>query len=1701
MDDQSKLMQDVKTDFMDLDSLKDEHIFVQDENKEEEEADKYEDTQATSHEETEDSSNQKLEQQKTKAEAKVSLLTAQPSYPNVDQLSQLLVNSIKPKLSKLLSSYDFSSFIPFKLKELSSKITILSGEVKELKKHVAELKTLQWELLAEFLVLPSQVSSVKEKLKTLDALPNKGVPSAGQAGASPAEGEKNINQVTISQLFQRKIAKDAEKANLKQQPTTKTSPTTFQSPFFPSSPRSTPQTKGELIKKDKGKEAMSSKDAEEEETESDSENDYANPVDSMVESSKKKKKFDFITESGKQFHFTTEKIKEQKRIEESLKANLAKQEVKKVKNELVDLMGIDVVTKYYKNKLLYDKYCDKMLKRRKSSKITNCDILSKRGPIILKVYREDGTTKVIPNFKASDLHLAEWREIKTRMDYLHHTEEELKIDFNKPLEEQDPPDELNDLANKKRKRANDFHDYFKSTKKFKPLVQYEDHPTGDQQGNGKVLNEEELEFLADLGITEGLVSHSVITHNAAYQADDLDAYDSNCDEISTAKAVLIANLSVYGLNVLSEYLIETQNAAVQDTNSSAQPDAMILSMFEQLSQQVNNYNKVNTNNLMANETLSAELERYKERIRPMLYDGNVIAKETNVISIANSKDTLMLEDESRSKMLLKQSDPLILEKKVNIKPVNYAVLNQLSEYFGKHFVPQQELSAEQAFHFKMSNPSNDSSDASPVKVDVPSELPKKRIILDALTEGEWGFKHTKAVFINEIIPFFKSLKDIFNVFDKDLLNEITEVQIVFDQMETAVQQYSVDKPCLEIANKQALNAKDRLLEQIISQDIVNIVVNSSLDINDSVNVNENVNSMKMCNKYLEHEAELFKQHNMVEKDEYNKLSKNYSQLEQHCVSLEIAMQLNKEIFQTNNTSVNQTKPTFDQLFEANNLKAQLQAKDTTIKKLKAQIKKGVLVCHNSIKNDLRKLKGKDIVDNVAQVSNDTTLALGMYKLDPVILAHMDKNNRETHIYYLKHTMEQAVILREIVKQAKSLNPLDSASYTACKYVKLIQELLGYIHKPSEKLVAVTPINKKKIVSKVSNKPLSSSTGAKPYTSASRSKPSGNTKNDRTLRPPSSNEKNKVEAQSRKVKSSLNKKKSDSKNVCNEHVKHSVKGAQATCFICNECLFDANHAMCLLDHINVMNTRSKSKSVKNTKKKKEWKSTGKVFTKIRYNWRPTRRTFTLVGNVCPLTRITTTNKVPLTEPIPLNVVAQEHVVPMVYTKRPKVPKAISSSSKHMIAKSMISNRKEADTSWGSNTSVAPSSFSFIKCRHGLVRGLPKLKFEKDHLCSACAMGKSKKQSHKPQSEDTNQEKLYLLHMDLCGPIRVASVHRKKYILVIVDDYSWFTWVKFLASKDEAPDFIIKFLKIIQVRLNATVRNICTNNGIEFVNQTLHSYYESVGISHETLVARTPQQNGVVERRNHTLVEAAQTMLIYTKALLFIWAKAVATACYSQNQSIIRRLHGKTPYEILHDKKSDLSYLYVFGALCYPTNDSENLGKLQAKANIGLVPNPPPSASFVPPLRHEWDLVFQPVFDEFFSPPARDASLVLVVEAPALVESTGSPSSTSVNQDAPSPRISQSTQQSQSLTIPLCAEEESHDLEIEAMQEELNEFERLEVWELIPRPDKVMVITFKWTYKVKLDKLGGILKNNARLVTRGYVRKRELILKNPLFPWLD
>ncbi|GJU19547.1 hypothetical protein Tco_1152889 [Tanacetum coccineum] len=503
---------------------------------------------------------------------------------------------------------------------------------------------------------------------------------------------------------------------------------------------------------------------------------------------------------------------------------------------------------------------------------------------------------------------------------------------------------------------------------------------------------------------------------------------------------------------------------------------------------------------------------------------------------------------------------------------------------------------------------------------------------------------------------------------------------------------------------------------------MNIVVNSSLDKNIFVNVNsfiamnDSMNYVEMCNKCLKLEAELIKQHNMVEKDEYNRLSKSFSKLEQHCISLELAMQLNKENFQKNNTSTNQTEPSFDHLFELNNLKAELQAKDMTIKKLKAHIKRAnetstsesvkkdfdeietinielehrvtKLIAENkhlkqtykqlydsikpsrvrakeqteSLVNQVnqKKLKGKDIVDNATQASNATTIAPRMYKLDLVILAPKVKNNREAHEYYLKHTMEQATILREVLSNSGN---------------EQVVKIMGY---GDYQIGNVT-------ISRV----------------------------------------------------------------------YYVEGLGHNLF--------------------------------------------------------------LVGQFCDSDLV-------------------------------------------------VAFRKHT---------------CFVRNQEGV------------DLLS--------------ESRGTNTVLLWSLGYDV-------YFHR-------------------ICSKEESLPYLQPtYLKIIE---------------------TIHVDFDEL------------------------------------------------TAMASEQSSLEPALREMTP----------------------------------ATPSSGLVPNPPPSAPFVPPSRKEWDLVFQPVFDEFYSPPASVASLVHVVEAPAPVESTTSPSSTIVDQDAPSPSTSQTTPQSQSQAIPLSAEEESHDLEVAHMSNDL------------------------------------------------------------------
>ncbi|GJU26975.1 retrovirus-related pol polyprotein from transposon TNT 1-94 [Tanacetum coccineum] len=653
------------------------------------------------------------------------------------------------------------------------------------------------------------------------------------------------------------------------------------------------------------------------------------------------------------------------------------------------------------------------------------------------------------------------------------------------------------------------------------------------------------------------------------KTEDLDAYDSDCDDVSNAKAVLMANLSNYGSDVISEvpysepYHNDMDNQSVQAMQGFEQTPVVDF-----------------TDNEITNLGYQNPFYLKKaQRIKPTLYDGSVISSQHAASPVIDDEETLILEEVSRSKMLAKQNDPMSKEKKVNTTLINYVELNRLFEDFGKRFVPQQELSDEQAFWLQTSHPNTDQSASFPVKIEAPRELPK---------------------------------------------------------MEASVQQYSLDKQCFEIVKKELFLENDRLLQQIMSQDVLYSVMNSTTLNGESVNLS--MQRSESCDKCFDLDAELLKSQNA-----YNDLSKKY--------------------------------------FKNNDLKAQLQAKDTTI--------------------------WKETVETVAQIPIATIVAPGMFKLDLDPLALRLLQNREAHIYYLKHTQEQADILQGIVESSKTSD---------------------------------------------SNTPVLSSIGLKCSTSTCRSQPT--------------------------------------ESECSKHM--TGNRSQLMNFLGN-IIVSRVYYVKGLGHNLV--------------------SVGQFYDadlEVAF-WKNTCFIWNLEG-VDLLSGSTDIN------------------LYTIYLDDMLKTSLICLLSKALKTKSWLWHRRLSHLNFSTLNKLAKDS---------LARGIPKIKFKKDHLCSACALGKIKKSSHQPKPEDTNQEKLYLLHIDVYGPMRVESINGKKYILVIVDDYSRFTWVKFLRSMDEPIDAIIKCIKNIQVRLNVTVRNVRTDNGTEFVNQTLRKFYENVEIMHQTSVTRTPQ----------------------------------------------------------------------------------------------------------------------------------------------------------------------------------------------------------------------------------------------------------------------
>nr|GEU71051.1 retrovirus-related Pol polyprotein from transposon TNT 1-94 [Tanacetum cinerariifolium] len=376
------------------------------------------------------------------------------------------------------------------------------------------------------------------------------------------------------------------------------------------------------------------------------------------------------------------------------------------------------------------------------------------------------------------------------------------------------------------------------------------------------------------------------------------------------------------------------------------------------------------------------------------------------------------------------------------------------------------------------------------------------------------------------------------------------------------------------------------------------------------------------------------------------------------------------------------------------------------------------------------------------------------------------------------------------------------------------------------------------------------------------------------------------------------------------------------------------------------------------------------------------------------------------------------------------------------------RASSTKSWLWHQRLSHLNFDTINdlAKNDHVLGLPKFKYHNEHLCPSWEQGKSKRASHLPKLVPNSRQR----------------------------------------SKDEAPEVIKAFLKRITILLQSPVIIIRNDNGTEFKNQVLKEYFDSVGISHQVSSVQTPQQNGVVERRNRMLVEAARTMLIFSRALLFLWAEVIATACFTQNRSIIHRRFNKTPYELINGRKPNISFLHVFGALCYPKNDREYIRKLGEKGDIGFfigysvnsrayriynqrtnkimetmnissrldLTYALSTITTQQPTKGELDLLFEVMYDDYIGgQPSAAQGTVLAAQAQQNVK--------------------------EAMTDPAW---------IESMQEELLQFKRIDVWVLVPAPDNISPLSLKWIFKNKNDEKNTVIQNKSRLVVRGIKRRR-------------
>ncbi|GJV46665.1 retrovirus-related pol polyprotein from transposon TNT 1-94 [Tanacetum coccineum] len=660
-----------------------------------------------------------------------------------------------------------------------------------------------------------------------------------------------------------------------------------------------------------------------------------------------------------------------------------------------------------------------------------------------------------------------------------------------------------------------------------------------------------------------------------------------------------------------------------------------------------------------------------------------------------------------------------------------------------------------------------------------------------------------------------------------------------------------------------------------------------------MSVNASGETVTECQKCLELETELVKKKDFVDKETYDKLCKCFTTLEKHCITLEADSQLNQEIFQQEKSVLNQNAPSFTQLFELSELKLKSQAKDTSLIKLKSKLtfEKTYKQLYDSIKP--KRVQSKEQCDALIKQVNIKSgeisdLNAKLQEQGLVIAALKNELRKLKGKALITRITEEALVLRDIVEHVKANYPQDPLLESAFRYTKVIQDLLSHIRvRLSTSASGSQPSGNTKN-DRILQTPSSNS----------KNKVEAHPRNVKS----SLNKRNGTVKVTGSASVQKSKKQDDSDNLCVSNAVNVVKSRakskknkskkdiwKPTGKVFTQIgyiwrptgrTFTIVGNACPLTRITTTNEVPSRKPIVLDSE------SPKPVVKLVYSRKPRKNKNAepvsktkvvqivlwyldsgcskhMTGDRSQLTNFVskflgtvkfgndqvakimgfgdyqignvTISRVYYVEGLGhnlfsvgqfcdsnLEVAFRQHTcfirnlegVDLLTGSRGDNLYTLSLGNMMASSPICLLSKASKTKSWLWHRRLSHLNFGSINhlARHGLVRGLPKLKFEKDHLCSACALGKSSKKPHKPKSEDTNQEKLYLLHMDLCGPMRVASVNGKKYILVIVDDYSRFTW--------------------------ETVCRIRTDNGSEFVNQTLREYYEKVGIFHETSVARSP-----------------------------------------------------------------------------------------------------------------------------------------------------------------------------------------------------------------------------------------------------------------------